>query len=303
MDNCEVIYINQKSDNIMVINSKKGASQADWAISLGIFLLYVLSMMMIIQPGAAPIYKEDKLLVVVKDSYKSDTAYTYYKTPAFIVLNPSPDGFKDGGDLTITFKGDLPFSGDGNNYGITDASGTEIRNVWISLSDVPGEDIISFDSFINSALTFYIISNKRADGMSDSYEVGRSLPVNPAEISDEITADHPVKNFTVTFGSTESMTGVDGRQLTTNVPDGVKCEDEDTYSLVLKNKWSFPGSKDFNIYYVGTSDPKYSAADVTDVCSQAVPYAQASVFTEEWATNIIDQYGAVTAIRMGVKVW
>ena len=294
--------------------NKRGASHADWAISLGIFLLYILSMLMIIQPGVEPFYREDQLLKIATDNFKENTAYSFYKTP--LIINTAAVGvdFAGPGSYMITLKDVFPFSGDVNYYAITDALGVPLPNFKI----VDDWSEISFDSAIIAGENrFYLISNKPAIGYPDIYS--RDVPTGSPEISDDTVSlpEHPTANFTLIIGSTEATYGVSEALLARNVNDGgANCmlpesEIEDNY-VTLKGMWKYPRSKDLSLYYVDGSSPQYELAALQNVCIASQPYAQANVFVEEWATRMFKasenpaiggRYGKSNPIRMGVKVW
>ncbi|MFA5887952.1 MAG: hypothetical protein WC852_04555 [Candidatus Nanoarchaeia archaeon] len=283
--------------------NKRGASHADWAISLGIFLLYILSMLMIIQPGVEPFYREDQLLKIATDHFKENTAYSFYKTP--LIINVAGMELPVSADYMVTLNDAFPFSGDVNNYAVTDALGVPLPNFRIA------EDWsqISFDAFIDNAVEnkFYIISNKPAIGVSDTYS--RNVPVLSPEITDTAV---PTANFTLTIGSTEATYGVSESLLARLVNDGgANCmlpeyKIDENY-VTLKGMWKYPTSKDLSLYYVEDSSPQYEITDLKNVCAAAAPYAQANVFVEEWATRMFTtangKTGEVNPIRMGVKVW
>ena len=290
--------------------NKRGASHADWAISLGIFLLYILSMLMIIQPGVEPFYREDQLLKIATDNFKENTAYSFYKTP--LIIDTTGMDFAGEGDYNVILEEDFPFSGENvNNYALTDAFGEKLEDEY----HITGGAHISQISFkvhiIDGINKFYIISNKLPDGTSVEYGAPATSP-SGTEISDSDIAPH-TPNFTLTIGSTEALYGVSESLLNMNVNEGgANCmlpegEIEDNY-ITLKGIWNYPRSKDLSIYYVDGSSPQYEITDLHDVCIASEPYAQANVFVEEWATRIIDPVGGYAGgppkpIRMGVKVW
>lgn len=288
----------------MVNINKKGASHADWAISLGIFLLYILSMLMIIQPGVQPIYKEDRLLKIAKDNYMAMTEYRFYKTP--VVIDTTGMAFAGPGSYMVTINGDMPFAGDENTYAITGADGVPLDRFYISFA--VGK--ISFDANILAGRnTFYVISNSRAFGDPQAYS--RASPAAATEISNNAA---PLANFTSHFGTTEILAGVDEEPLMTdvNTAGGVLCGDDDAQYVALKRLWAYPAGKEFTTYYTTTASPRYTAADVVGICDQTEPYEQANVFVEEWATRLFQtsddpavggRYGNTMPIRMGVKVW
>lgn len=282
--------------------NKRGASHADWAISLGIFLLYILSMLMIIQPGVEPFYREDQLLKIATDNFKENTAYSFYKT--LLIIDTTDMEFSAAGSYMVTLNDIFPFSGDVNNYAVTDASGVPLPNFRI----VEDWSEISFDAVINAGENrFYIISNKPAIGDPDTYS--RNVPILSPEITDTAV---PTANFTLTIGSTEATYGVSESLLAKAVNEGgANCmlpeeEIEENY-ITLKGMWKYPRSKDLSVYYVDGSSPQYELAALQNVCVAAAPYAQANVFVEEWATRMFfedtGKEGITTPIRMGVKVW
>jgi len=65
---------------------KKGASHVDWAISMSIFLIYVLLMFIFLKPGSQPLYNEDTLLETVYTGLKDDTAFTVQR--AYLMITP-----------------------------------------------------------------------------------------------------------------------------------------------------------------------------------------------------------------------
>ncbi|MFH1066040.1 MAG: hypothetical protein V1734_06040 [Nanoarchaeota archaeon] len=291
--------------------NKRGASHADWAISLGIFLLYILSMLMIIQPGVEPFYREDQLLKIATENFKENTAYSFYKTPLIIDTNGMQ--LTVPADYLVQLNVQLPFSGENvNNYAITNGDLDILKKFNIE----EGWSSVSFNAVIesNQVYTFYMISNKKADGSSDEY-IGPGIrePPSGTIISDTAL---PTANFTLTIGSTEALYGVSQALLAQEVslPDskGVSCqtgtaeEQEDKYND-LKTIWKYPRSKDFVAYYVDGSSPQYEITDLHDICVAAEPYEQANVFVEEWATRMFTtangKTGEANPIRMGVKVW
>lgn len=271
----------------MMNTGKRGASHADWAISLGIFLVYILSMLIIIQPGAQPIYKEERLLKIAKDNYKADTEYIFYKTP--IIIDTAGMDFAGEGTYAVRLDGDLPFSGDGNEFAVATMVGGALVPVGNFEIVLGAGGRILFNGLVSPGKnTFYVISNARAVGDADTY--GR-LPASGTEISEA------KGNFTLIFGSTEVLAGVDEAQLTSGT---IRCSSAEQYTA-LKGAWDYPSGKDFVTFYAEGSSPRYPA--LIDVCNQAEPFEQASVFVEEWAANKLDKLGNAEPVRMVVRVW
>ncbi|MEK6861417.1 MAG: hypothetical protein AABY07_05585, partial [Nanoarchaeota archaeon] len=61
--------------------NKKGAEHVDWAISIGIFILFLLSILVYIKPVYKPTYEAETLGEMVKNSFLSENNATIYKLP------------------------------------------------------------------------------------------------------------------------------------------------------------------------------------------------------------------------------
>jgi len=66
---------------------KKGASHVDWAISMGIFLVFIMLTFIFLRPGTEPVYKGDMLLKVVEDGLNENGTYLLDK--GFLVIDPA----------------------------------------------------------------------------------------------------------------------------------------------------------------------------------------------------------------------
>ena len=51
---------------------KKGGGHVDWIISIGIFLIYLLSMFVLIKPGIIPTHDSDTLLDIIEENVRED---------------------------------------------------------------------------------------------------------------------------------------------------------------------------------------------------------------------------------------
>jgi hypothetical protein len=98
--------------------NKRGASHTDWAISMAIFIVYILLMIIFLKPGVAAIYKPEGLMQLVETNFFDETNWVVRETWLDI----------------DTCKGYLP-GGSGTNYKdctihIEDTSGNwEFKNV------------------------------------------------------------------------------------------------------------------------------------------------------------------------------
>ncbi|MEK6937170.1 MAG: hypothetical protein AABW58_03815 [Nanoarchaeota archaeon] len=55
------------------IIGKRGGIHVDWAISMGLFLVYVILLFIVIKPGSYPIHKPESLFTIVENTFLSNT--------------------------------------------------------------------------------------------------------------------------------------------------------------------------------------------------------------------------------------
>ncbi len=65
---------------ISMIKNKKGAEHVDWAISIGIFILFLLAILVYIKPVYKPTYEAETLGEMVKNSFLAENNATIYRT-------------------------------------------------------------------------------------------------------------------------------------------------------------------------------------------------------------------------------
>src|SRR3989338_7261681 len=66
---------------------KKGDSHIDWALSLGIFLVYILFLFLFIKPGVREIYEEKNLISIAENNFQKSAVSMVERIP--IVLSSS----------------------------------------------------------------------------------------------------------------------------------------------------------------------------------------------------------------------
>lgn len=73
--------------------NKRGASHTDWAISMAIFIMYILLLIIFLKPGVAPIYKPEGLMQLVEDNFFEETSWVVRETWLDIKeCSPKPNG-------------------------------------------------------------------------------------------------------------------------------------------------------------------------------------------------------------------
>lgn len=288
---------------------KKGASHADWAISLGIFLIYILSLFLIIQPGVEPIYREDTLLGIVEGAFMGGintsitrSMFTINATTAqmdhfvgkklFLVYSAAglPFDFNDKDHYNLNSSHDKSLT---SNFGETDGlyfKSTAINNgshyrFWIDYSQDYTYDHIA----------------EKYDGSLDDCISNRVGPFSPCTLR-----GGSAKNFTFTLGTTEVLKGLSESKIaelrTQCLSTSERAADRIRFKGI-KESWNFPANKEFSIYYVKSSSPKYGINETIPICNITVPSNQTSVFAKETATWLLDADGNRQPVRVNIKVW
>ena len=63
--------------------NKKG-SHVDWAISIGIFLVYLIGLFILLRPGVTPVHKPEGLLNILEDRFNEEVMWEVREIPLFI---------------------------------------------------------------------------------------------------------------------------------------------------------------------------------------------------------------------------
>lgn len=264
---------------------KKGATHVDWAISMGIFLIYVLLTFIFLKPTSQPAYSGDTLLDTVYTGLENDTTFTVQR--GYLIIKPTINCPADGCVLRI--KGVSSYLGEG--WKLSEDQGLNHLTMFNeSLGKVPSNDLedVAFD-FKNE----YCISNPSqctsvdADVLdiktklknnednvfwfvysegetyghptaSITYDDGTCQAENPPGMRTnncllnyckDPTCPNYIKNdFTYEFGVIETYSGFSDTKLDTlkvNYPESTKYND-------LKKAWGFPEDKNFQITIEGT---------------------------------------------------
>ena len=79
----------------------KGQIHTEWVISLGIFLLYVLGMIIFIKPGYVAYYNENDLINIIEDGFKDKYYWNVKEVPLFVENCNCPT---DGSPCSISFS-------------------------------------------------------------------------------------------------------------------------------------------------------------------------------------------------------
>ncbi len=256
---------------------KKGATHVDWAISMGIFLVYVLLMFIFLKPATEPTYSETSLLDIVHSGLKNDTTFTIQKK--YLTITPQGDEFNQGKEYRLRIR-DPDKSGLEDTWIASDVS-NHLTLVNESLGKVSCHDMpaVPFDftdeqnpNRVQKVLeikapletgsnTFWFLYSEETEyfphhgnvviDLTDEDCVERTGPDDDRVHSSDCMLDDkdtPVDwdddhllNFTYKFGVTETFTAFSEEKL--------KTLNQTYYNQyeALKANWSFPTDKNFNI--------------------------------------------------------
>ncbi len=273
--------------------NKKGESHVDWAVSMGIFLVYVMSMFMLIQPGIQPFYSETNLVGIIENQLDLNLNYEIAKTPIYIDITsvPPEEGLKPEQYVEIDMGGSISKSDIKLVYQAKDVTETESKFLVTSVPKAATSNI-KFANPTGSPL-------QKADNPSifivyyskGRYNYGPNADLNPGE---------PFSARIITHGTTEYLRGIDEQALTEF--ESLNCDSPAKYQE-LKEKWAFPPEKEFSLYYVEAEQIPYDMKDAKYLCNQVQPYDQSNVYAKEWSEWILNPDGTIKPVIYNIRIW
>ncbi|RME55003.1 hypothetical protein D6777_02005 [Candidatus Woesearchaeota archaeon] len=279
---------------------KRGATHVDWAVSMGMFVIYVMSMFIFMQPGAQKVFREDNLINIVENGLLkgndkiSATNFVLEKTPMIIT-------FTEKGKQKLGSPVDLILDGTSLPFEATNEDDKFYR--------------IFFDDKEEAGLSIRIDGTK-ADTFRINYGGAKEdtvkyvmyyLPGTGFTVGEKYVPSANQLNietdFNVEYGTTEKLEGLNVVNFDPNT--GI-CKDG--YEQ-LKQNLGFPITKEFRVYYVGpaaTVSPTYNdgALQPQYICNDfPEPYEQANVYVKEIVTTSMDELGNKQQVRVNIQVW
>jgi|TARA_Y100000310_G_scaffold38954_1_gene36549 hypothetical protein len=253
----------------------KGASQVDWAISMGIFLIYVLGLLVFLRPGIQPVLENNLLISIIQDNLEEEVNVKLKRTPLFINISdntkksPPPSG-----SYKLEINDPLPFEGKEEEFALLDKD-----NNFVNFDLTSGKKL-RFDGLVKKGELnlFWLLFLE-----NDSYN--NLNPIEDADINNE-------KNFSYSYGVTEEIVGIDY--------DKLILLDQNVDRL--KEKWNFPKSKDFSIILINTTSSQYNQSSVVFSYNEKKETQQTNVFVREWKSWIISNQGRLSGVIFNVRV-
>lgn len=252
----------------------KKASHVDWAISMGIFLVYLIGLFILLRPGVTPVHKPESLLSILKEKFNEEVVWEVREIP--IILQEDCRGEQVGGrwygpEIKLEISEDWKFSSVIKPK--PEPDGVKWNNGILSCSSEKCEYRIEKPAGeIGYNVVYY--PNKKNWGSSDL-----TLKTKPE------TEGYCDK---VTLGASISKIGINEEWLAELGKEEYKS---------VKEEWGFPDDKEFAIYYGEDEDEliKLIGAEET----QGV-----NIFINQFKTQYVGSGGEITIpVIVNLRVW
>jgi hypothetical protein len=254
---------------------KRGLSYVDWSISIGLFIIYIITIFILLGPAFKQDYSEDYLSSIVKDGLAENTTLEINRFPVFI-RSMAPI---DSNPHTFTLK-DLPkeFEGiDDENFLILDNSGNAI----INKNYEPSGKRIRFDSSFSDM------------GILSDTDIGKLYIFLSEDTIFEDTA--PVEQAWTdtnnTFGVPETISGI--------YQEYFKLFTTNDY-IITKEILKYPADKDFIIEIY--NETRFDEPTLFNYTKEQ-PEEKDEVNVLLWADWLIHNNTQRTPITVLVKTW
>ncbi|MEK6882870.1 MAG: hypothetical protein AABY22_24820 [Nanoarchaeota archaeon] len=257
--------------------AKRGAIHVDWALSMGLFLIYVTLLFIIIKPGYYVEHKPEDLFTILNDNFIPNVS-TDIKEVQFIITKCSGDRKVTLEDLNDNYEFSKLVKEDGTSLTKGDSVGSKI-DIDCRLADPP----ISKDVFIATSYPkkHYIFGDLNS---VPNYKI--SCSTTGPGTGDCSAGLGVVSDF---FGFDKSYLD----QLVGNPPF-----DKTPYGEI-STSWGFPLSKSFNITVTNLD----KSENPVEVSNHAVVPEGINVFAKEFKWIYLDKFNKRENLRVNIYVW
>ncbi len=254
----------------------KGNIHTDWAISMGIFLVAILTLFIFLKPGVQPIYKETVLLDIIEQEFLSNTTWTVKQLPLFITT--LTDNTNNDPKINLIMRNWL-YSSCKTTSGTTGILTATCTGNTAIIDCMPGEDCKRG----NALLIFY--PNAATPKNIQEPELDETF------CKDDNGAITDTARCDIQLGSTEDVQGINNAwlQALKNLPTNGGYEQ-------LKRDWKFPLQKNFALYQVDNQGNE-------NFILGGDTFNQKNVFVRELTYWILSTTGDRTPITISFRVW
>lgn len=288
---------------------KKGSEHVDWMVSMGIFLVALITIFLLLKPGLQKERNEDFLLNILEEKFTNDFFWNIKKVPLNIGVcesydtePPNPEHIEpkiglDVGQGWGLSKTEIFYkANDGGIISNEDKNSETIKNeiTCVGVGEV-NPPCSRYECYIQveMAVVYYFTYAQN----------------NPVEFSlaDSTTSDCIIEHCNYRIGAVENSYGLnDNENNFKNFLGESKSNGEKTLSIYSKAKvdgvtkikktWDFPENKDFFI--------KADNKDILEFNYQtASPEDRTNIYTKTFRTNLINKYGEITPVTIYFGVW
>lgn len=255
--------------------NKKGAIHVDWAISMGLFLIYVVVLFILIKPGYYAEYKPENLFSIIEDNFLSNIS-TKIKEVQLIIEKCS------GKDTTIKLE-----ETNNNNYFSDKKFTKDDGNKLDSGVIIRGNEIIIDCYTLQPPITgsrqaFIAISYPKEHYVFNDFSHSPQYSVSCSSSSN-------ANNCKAYLGVINDFVGFDEnylKQLIRNTPYGD-----------ISNSWGFPLNKKFNITVT-----KLNSQDLIEISDHSPRLLGEDVFVKEFNGIYIDKSNNRENIKVRIDV-
>ena len=265
-------------------NFKKGAIHVDWAISMGLFLLYVVLLFILIKPGAEVEHKPENLFTIIENNFFPETSIII-KEVNFIVdrcIGPGTPPEKNAKITIDSSNNDYRFSEliDTKTGEVFTGSGTNGVNVGNRVSISCGKESDSFRE-ISTQTIFIATSFPKKHIDFDNTDL---IPIY------SLTCDPEDEKFCkASLGAVNDFTGFSEEYI-----DNLK---RIPYAELSK-KWGFPLSKRFKITAI-----KLRNENTIEISDGTEPQEGVNVFVKEYPGVYLNSVNDRENMKVRILVW
>lgn len=252
--------------------NKKG-DHVDWAISMGIFLLYLVGLFILLRPGITPVYEPDGLLQILENNLMKEVTYEVREIPLFIEL--CKGNFVGGAEGCI--KNSIRVEDTIPNFNFKNPVDDKKNPVSTDCGCSPGEDDIIKKVFYYTYSQIYPEKKE-------------------AEINYECIPWKEKDFCKIRLGASTTKTGVKNGWINKLKPEDGK--EKETYDE-LKKRWNTP--LDFAIYYADSNTENILIDSNKIIGGQKMEGI--NIFSKEIKTNELSDSGTFTPKTIIIQVW
>ncbi len=248
---------------------KKGLTYVDWAISVGLFIIYLVVLFVVFSPGVKEDYNSEHLTDMVQRNLKEDAYKDMIRIPVYVdvvgVCGPS---------CKVKLN---PFTTDWNPRN-TFLVNENFANVDFELDSEPSLKI-DYDNFGLGTNTFWLYYFEKRDVLNPGVSCTSSCKTRDDGISYAIGVEEKISGF---YG--ENLTDLEN-------------------NLNLKEEWNYPISKDFKFSIYNGLD--FTRPPIFEKGSSEINQTtQEEVYVMQWSDWLLDENtGTRDPITVKVMVW